>query len=122
MFYSSLPAETCPHDPQRSCEGAHQSRDRATSWNRSCRGHRVQKIRYRLRLQINRLLFATVLVEVTFALPGLGSLLIDSVNFKDMPVVQGLGMLFAVIIIAVNILVDLAYLLIDPRIRSVRSS
>ena len=58
MFYSSLPAETCPHDPQRSCEGAHQSRDRATSWNRSCRGHRVQKIRYRLRLQINRLLFA----------------------------------------------------------------
>jgi peptide/nickel transport system permease protein len=59
-------------------------------------------------------------VEVTFALPGLGSLLIDSVNFKDMPVVQGLGMLFAVIIIAVNILVDLAYLLIDPRIRFTR--
>jgi peptide/nickel transport system permease protein len=71
-------------------------------------------------LIFNRLLFATVLVEVTFALPGLGSLLIDSVNFKDMPVVQGLGMLFAVIIIAVNILVDLAYLLIDPRIRFTR--
>lgn len=68
-------------------------------------------------LIFNRLLFATVLVEVTFALPGLGSLLIDSVNFKDMPVVQGLGMLFAVVIIGVNILVDLAYLFIDPRIR-----
>jgi peptide/nickel transport system permease protein len=64
----------------------------------------------------SRLLFATVLVEVTFALPGLGSLLIDSVNFKDMPMVQGLGMLFAALIIAVNIAVDLAYMFIDPRI------
>ncbi len=64
----------------------------------------------------SRLLFATVLVEVTFALPGLGSLLIDSVNFKDMPVVQGLCLLFAALVIAVNIVVDLAYVCIDPRI------
>ena len=58
MFHSSLPAETRPHDPQRSREGAHQCRDRAAGWNRSCFGHSVQKICYRLRIQINRLLFA----------------------------------------------------------------
>jgi hypothetical protein len=45
MFHSSLPAEACAHNPQRGREGAHQSRDRAAGRNRSCRGHRVQKVR-----------------------------------------------------------------------------
>lgn len=58
MFHSSLPAEARPHNPQRGCESAHQGRDRAASRNRGRRGHSVQKIRERLRLQINRLLFA----------------------------------------------------------------
>lgn len=68
-------------------------------------------------LIFNRILFGTVLVEVAFALPGAGSLLVDSVNFKDIPVVQALGLFTAVIVILVNLLVDVLYLFIDPRLR-----
>ena len=58
MFHSSLPAKARPHDPQRSREGADQGRNRAAGRNRSRRGHRVNKIRERLCVQINRLLYA----------------------------------------------------------------
>ena len=62
-------------------------------------------------------LAGTVLVEVAFALPGLGTLLVDSVTFKDMPVVQALALLLTLLISAVNLLVDIGYALADPRIR-----
>jgi peptide/nickel transport system permease protein len=58
-----------------------------------------------------------VLVEVTFALPGIGALLVDSVSNNDVPVVQGLAMILATTIVLVNLGVDLVYALIDPRIR-----
>lgn len=45
MFYSSLPAKSRPHDPQRSREGSHQGRDRAAGRNRGRRCHSVQKVR-----------------------------------------------------------------------------
>jgi peptide/nickel transport system permease protein len=67
-------------------------------------------------LAILRLLAWTVIVEVTFALPGMGALLVDSVNFKDIPVVQALGLLTAVIVIGLNLAVDLTYDVIDPRV------
>jgi len=57
MFHSSLPAEARSHDPQRGRKSAHQGRDRAAGRNLGRRGHSVQKVRKRLRLQINRLLF-----------------------------------------------------------------
>lgn len=63
------------------------------------------------------MLSGAVLVEVTFALPGLGSLLIDSVTFQDVAVVQGLAMLAATLVILVNLVTDVLYLFIDPRIR-----
>ena len=63
-------------------------------------------------------LVATVLVEVVFALPGLGSLLVDSVTFKDVPVVQAIALLLTVAIAAINILVDASYLIADPRLRT----
>jgi peptide/nickel transport system permease protein len=62
------------------------------------------------------MLAGTVLVEVTFALPGLGSLLVDSVRTLDIPVVQALAILIATIVVLVNLLADLAYIAIDPRI------
>jgi peptide/nickel transport system permease protein len=68
-------------------------------------------------LLLASLLTGAVLVEVTFALPGVGSLLVESVGFKDVPMVQGVALLTAVIVIAVNLVVDLLYLLVDPRIR-----
>lgn len=58
-----------------------------------------------------------VLVEVAFTLPGLGSLLVESITAKDIPMVQGLIVILAVVIVAVNLLTDLLYLAIDPRIR-----
>jgi peptide/nickel transport system permease protein len=63
------------------------------------------------------MLTGAVLVEVTFSLPGLGALLIESVNFQDVPVVQALAMLTAAMVITVNLLTDILYLFIDPRIR-----
>jgi peptide/nickel transport system permease protein len=62
------------------------------------------------------MLAGTVLVEVTFALPGLGSLLVDSVRTLDMPMVQALTILIATIVIVVNLLADLLYVAVDPRI------
>ena len=59
----------------------------------------------------------TVLAETTYALPGLGTLLQDSVLFKDIAVVQSLTLLVAVVIAVIALLADLAYLLLDPRIR-----
>lgn len=59
-----------------------------------------------------------VLVETVFSLPGTGSLMIQSVNAKDVPVVQGLALAVAAFVVVVNLLVDLLALLIDPRTRS----
>jgi len=58
-----------------------------------------------------------VLVEITFSLPGIGNLLVHSVSVKDLPMVQGVTMLIAIVILTANLLADLAYLVLDPRIR-----
>ncbi|MEV0588882.1 ABC transporter permease [Nonomuraea sp. NPDC050310] len=68
-------------------------------------------------LVVTSMLVGTVLVEVTFALPGLGSLLMDSVTFKDVPVVQALALLLTLLIAAINLLVDVGYSIADPRVR-----
>ncbi|MFD3487451.1 ABC transporter permease [Streptomyces sp. NPDC058665] len=64
------------------------------------------------------LVAGTVLVEATFALPGLGRLLVGSVTYKDVPVVQAVALLAAAAVITVNLVVDLLTPLIDPRIRT----
>jgi peptide/nickel transport system permease protein len=63
------------------------------------------------------LITGTLIVEATFALPGLGSLLIDAVETKDVPVVQGIVMVVAFVVIAANLAIDMLYAVIDPRIR-----
>ncbi len=63
------------------------------------------------------LLSGTLLVEVIFSWPGIGRQLVDAINARDYPVVQGLVLLFALIYTIMNLLVDLAYPLLDPRIR-----
>jgi peptide/nickel transport system permease protein len=62
------------------------------------------------------MLAGTVLVEVTFAIPGLGSLLVDSVRTLDVPMVQALAILIATVVVVVNLLADLLYVAVDPRI------
>jgi peptide/nickel transport system permease protein len=63
------------------------------------------------------LLIGTVIVESTFGLPGLGNLLLASLRNKDIPVVQALAVLIAATIITANLLTDVLYMLVDPRIR-----
>ncbi len=58
-----------------------------------------------------------VVVETVFAWPGIGRLLYEGIAFRDFPVVQATVLLGGVMIIAVNLLVDLLYAVIDPRIR-----
>jgi peptide/nickel transport system permease protein len=66
------------------------------------------------------MLAGTVLVEVTFALPGLGSLLVDSVRTLDVPMVQALAILIATLVVVVNLLADIVYVAVDPRISFAR--
>lgn len=69
-------------------------------------------------IQCGVLLGGTVLVETVFAVPGLGKLMVDSIKAKNFPMVQG-GVLFIALVFSfINLLVDLLYAYIDPRIRS----
>ena len=63
-----------------------------------------------------------VFVESVFSINGLGTLLVSSAQKSDMPMIQGLSLLIAVIIVSANLLADLAYVALDPRIRLGRSS
>ncbi len=60
----------------------------------------------------------TIIVETVFALPGIGSLLQESVFFKDLPVVQALTLVIAAVIALITIAVDISYLALDPRVRA----
>ena len=68
-------------------------------------------------LQLGGLLAGTVLTETVFSYPGIGRLLARSIFERDYPVVQGLILMIAMIYVVVNLLVDIVYSLIDPRIR-----
>ena len=62
------------------------------------------------------LLTGTVFVETVFGLPGLGSLLIGAVRTSDLPVIQGLALLIGIWIVIANLIIDLAYAAVDPRV------
>ena len=68
-------------------------------------------------LQFGAVLAGAVITETIFAWPGIGRLLIQSIGFRDYPMVQGCVLLIAVIYVAVNLVIDLVYGLLDPRIR-----
>jgi peptide/nickel transport system permease protein len=68
-------------------------------------------------LQLGVLFGGTVVLESIFSLPGLGSLIYGAVTIKDYPQVQGLVLLFAAVLVTLNLLVDLSYAWFDPRIR-----
>jgi peptide/nickel transport system permease protein len=68
-------------------------------------------------IQLGYLLGGTVIIEQIFILPGLGRLLITSIDNRDFPVVQSVVLIFAAGFVIVNMLVDLFYTVIDPRTR-----
>ena len=71
-----------------------------------------------LGLELGGLLGGAILTEQIFNWPGIGRLTIDAISFRDFPLVQGTVVLFAMTFIVVNLLVDLSYAIIDPRVRT----
>jgi len=70
-----------------------------------------------LGLQVGGVLTGAVITETIFAWPGVGRLLIQSIGFRDYPVVQGCVLFIAMTYVSVNLLTDVAYAYLDPRIR-----
>ena len=68
-------------------------------------------------LQIGVLMAGAILTETIFSWPGIGKWMVESISRRDYPVVQGGLLLIALIVMVVNLLVDLLYGLINPRIR-----
>jgi ABC-type dipeptide/oligopeptide/nickel transport system permease component len=68
-------------------------------------------------LQLGAVLTGTIITETIFAWPGVGRLLIQAINFRDYPLVQGCILFIAVTYVTMNLVVDLAYGWLDPRIR-----
>jgi len=68
-------------------------------------------------LQTALLLSGTVIIELIFGLPGIGRFLLDSVQLKDYPAIQGAVLFFAVVVVFANLAVDLSYGFLDPRVR-----
>lgn len=70
-----------------------------------------------LGLSIGYLMGSTVIVERVFSLPGVGSLLVDSIGARDYPVVQSMTLIFAIFVILVNVATDVIYTFLDPRVQ-----
>lgn len=68
-------------------------------------------------LLANRLVGATVVIEAVFAIPGAGSMVVEAVRQRDYPLIQGMVLVLAVIVLLNNTIVDLLYRRIDPRIK-----
>jgi peptide/nickel transport system permease protein len=68
-------------------------------------------------LLLSYVITGAVLIEETFSLPGIGQLLVQSASAKDLPMVQGVAMVIAIVIVVANLLADLVYMAADPRIR-----
>lgn len=69
-----------------------------------------------LGLQLGFLLGGSIVVEQVFALPGLGRLVLFAINNRDLPLIQGLVLFIAAVVVVINFLVDMAYTWLDPRI------
>jgi len=98
-----------------------------TAWSKGLR-ERVVVVRHALKnallpiitvvgLQFGTLLGGAVLTETVFAWPGRGRLIVDSILARDYPMIQGTILVFGLLYILVNLVVDLIYAYVDPRIR-----
>ena len=68
-------------------------------------------------IQFAFLLGGTVIIEQIFSIPGLGSLMLQAIDTKDLPIIQGVVLLTAVIFVVVNLVVDIGYGVINPKVR-----
>ena len=68
-------------------------------------------------LQVGRLLAGAILTETVFSWPGIGRWLVDAIYARDYPIVQGVTLFLAILFVTVNLLIDVLYAVVDPRIR-----
>jgi peptide/nickel transport system permease protein len=98
-----------------------------TAWSKGLR-ERVVVLKHSLKnaiipvvtvlgLQVAQIAGGAVIIEQIFGLPGMGQFLVEAIVQRDYPVIQGINLLVVVIIVATNLLVDLCYAVMDPRIR-----
>ncbi len=59
----------------------------------------------------------TLLVEVIYTFPGIGNLMVEAVRNHDLPLIQGIALVYCVIVLVINTVVDLAYLALNPKLR-----
>ncbi len=69
-------------------------------------------------LTLGGLITGTIIIERVFGVPGMGRLFIDSITSRDYPVIMGVTLFYAFIIVMSNLVVDIAYGFVDPRIRT----
>jgi peptide/nickel transport system permease protein len=69
-----------------------------------------------LAINIGFLVGATVIIEQVFAIPGIGQLMVNAIFQRDFPVVQGVALVFAIMVVLINLLADLSYAALDPRV------
>jgi len=72
-------------------------------------------------LRFGRLLAEAVIVETVFAWPGIGRWMVESIYDRDYPAIQGFVLYIAAVFILINIVVDLSYRVLDPRVRPASS-
>ncbi len=90
-------------------------RERSVLWTHALRNALLPVITL-LGLNFGYLLSGTVIIETVFARPGIGRMIVDGILTKDFPLVQGAVLMTATIYLLVNLLTDLSYALLDPRI------
>jgi glutathione transport system permease protein len=90
--------------------------ERSVIWHHSLRNALIPIITM-VGLQFGFLLGGSIVIESVFAWPGVGRLLVDSVSYRDYPVIQALVLMFSLQFIFINLLVDILYVLVNPEIR-----
>jgi len=97
------------------------ARARGLSWTRAVIRHALRNslipVVTVIGLQLGSVLTGAIITETIFSWPGVGRLLIQAINFRDYPLVQGCILLIAVTYVGMNLIVDVAYAWLDPRIR-----
>ena len=75
-----------------------------------------------LSMQVGRMIGGAVVTEIVFALPGIGREMVDSIIARDFPIVMALILITALCVVITNTLVDILYVIIDPRISHSKAS
>ena len=91
-------------------------KEKAIVWGHAFRNSMISVVTV-IGLQFGYLLGGSVVTESVFAFPGLGSLLIESVNYRDYPTIQSLILIFSLHFIVINLLVDILYAVLNPEIQ-----